>query len=314
MNFKEIIVDPVDIDSRDKTYRITTETRCEDLVASIESLGLIHLPFIRKKGLRFIIVGGFRRIAALKKLGIAPVKARLLAGHVACARVAIADNSLQRQLNLVEMSRALHLLADISHDAEHLAEQAAALALIENPRLMEKIKPLCRLPGFIQKGIVSGSISLTMALELGALSSAAAKALVGLFAGLKLGLNRQREMLTLLREISLRDEIPLQAVIGEDRLQGLFRAEELDLPQKTREILELLRQRRFPSITAAGDRFERLKKDLKLGSGIKLIAPKNFEGTEYNLNMSFNSLSELKDRRDGVQQLLKNPTFRKIIN
>jgi len=313
MNFKEKIVDPAVIDSRDKTYHITTETRCEDLMASIESLGLIHLPFIRKKDSKFIIVGGFRRIAALKKLGMSPIKARLVEGHAACARVAVADNTLQRELNLVEMSRALNLLAGVSHDAGHLAEQAAHMALVEHPRLIEKIKPLCRLPGFIQGGIISGTLSLSMALELGALPPVAGKALVGLFAGLKLGLNRQREILTLLKEISLRDEVPIQALVGEERLQELLCTEELNHAQKAQGLVKLLSQRRFPAITEAEHRFEDIKRDLKLGRGMKLIAPKNFEGTEYGLNISFNTLTELKARRDEVARLLKNSALKKLI-
>jgi len=97
------------------------------------------------------------------------------------------------------------------------------------------------------------------------------------------------------------------------RLQGLLRADELNHVQKAQEILKLIRQRRFPAIAEAESRFEKLKKELKPGSGIKLTAPKNFEQTAYSLNLSFNTLTELKERRDGIERLLKNKTLREFI-
>ncbi len=314
MHIKEPIVALSAIDSHDETYRVTTETRSDDLVASIEAVGLINTPFLKKKNSKFIIVGGFRRIAAAKKLGLSRIKAKTIASAPECVHTAIADNSLQRELNLVEQSRAFNLLATLSEDARDLPKLASALNLPCNPALIIKIKAVCLLPAFIQNSILSDGISLSMALELGSLPSGEGQALLKLFGSLKLGLNKQRELLTLLKEISLREKIPVLQLLEEEHMGEIFKSEDLNRVQKAQKIRTYLKQRRFPSITKAEHEFEILRNTLALGGAIKLSPPKDFEGNTFTLSIFFRSLKELKDRQQAINHLLDNAALKKYIS
>ena len=66
MHFKEKNIELASIDSEDKTFCITTRTDINPLAASIQEIELITLPILKEKGTKFIIVSGFRRIAACK--------------------------------------------------------------------------------------------------------------------------------------------------------------------------------------------------------------------------------------------------------
>jgi hypothetical protein len=129
-----------------------------------------------------------------------------------------------------------------------------------------------------------------------------------------LSLNKQKEILTLVKEISLREDIPIPKVIKTDRVQKILTNEDIDRNQKIRKIRIYLKQRRFPVITAAENKFENQLKKLKLGSGTKLIPPDNFEGTTYILKLFFKNLNELKDRQSSIDALIKNPSLRKILD
>ncbi|MGA6925838.1 MAG: ParB N-terminal domain-containing protein, partial [Desulfosarcina sp.] len=112
----EIEITPVSvdrIDTADHTFKITTNTDTNDLTSSIGSVGLLQPPILMPTAKGYRTVTGFRRIAACEGLNLTPIAARLLppdTSPMVCAQMAVADNALQRPLNLIEQSRAYALL------------------------------------------------------------------------------------------------------------------------------------------------------------------------------------------------------------
>jgi ParB family chromosome partitioning protein len=134
------------IDTADDTFRITTRTRLDDLLASIPHEGLLNSPLVIGKASDFTIASGFRRIAACQKLGREDIPVRVLhpdIGPLKCLRIAIADNTCQRPLNLIETSRALQKLSGYLGTGKRLAESASILGLPSNLSIINKIKDLC---------------------------------------------------------------------------------------------------------------------------------------------------------------------------
>ncbi|OQY57309.1 MAG: hypothetical protein B6245_17170 [Desulfobacteraceae bacterium 4572_88] len=134
------------------------------------------------------------------------------------------------------------------------------------------------------------------------------------FETLRLSLSKQREVITLVREIAIREDISILDVLHGDHLQEILGDDDLDRNQKARSVRLYLRQRRFPAITHAERAFERHVRDLKLGNQMKLIPPANFEGNVYTLSMCFSNLAELKSLRTSFDQLIRNPSLEKILS
>lgn len=304
------------INPRDDTFRITTRTNVDDLLASIPHEGLLNPPLMIQQPSDFRIVSGFRRIAAFNELGLQEITIRIVKPDLSslqCLRLAIADNSFQRPLNLIEASRSLQKLSAFFNTGQRLSESAATLGLPSNPSVIKKIKDLCQLPESIQSAIIADTISLSMAGELEKLTTNFAIALARLFSEFKLSLNKQREILTLIKEISRRDSISEQAVLEDRQLQDVILDQDLDRGQKVRELRAYLRQRRFPQIVNAEANFENQRKQLNLGHDIKLIPPKEFEGTTYTVNISFSSITQLKALDSNLSRILKHPGLKNII-
>ncbi|MEA1946645.1 MAG: ParB/RepB/Spo0J family partition protein [Thermodesulfobacteriota bacterium] len=317
MRFKQKIVKLSLIDSNDDSFRITTQTNIDHLMASIDNVGVLNLPLLIEKKSGYKIVCGFRRIEACRRLGWTDVEARIIDSDtkkLECIKYAITDNSLHRPLNLIEQSRSINMLYDFFKDVSALGKLLSVMGLPDNPSIIKKMKELYHLPKFVQSGILSNTISLAMALELGRLQLEAGECLAKLFQTLTLSLNKQREILSLVKEISLREDISILKVIENDNLQKILTNKNLDRNQKNREIRIYLKQRRFPVITAAEKEFEKHVKKLKLGSGTKLIPPDNFEDTTYTLKLFFKNLIELKDRKASFDALIKNPSLNKILD
>jgi len=303
------------INSQDDTFHITTRTNVDDLLVSIRRDGLLNPPLLIRKTSSFSVISGFRRIGACQKLGCNEIIARILkADHssLACLRLAIADNALQRPLNLIETSRSLQKLSSYLNNSKRLAESALTLGLPTNPSIIHKIKDLCLLPWPIQSSILAGTISLSMAIELESLEQDNAIAFARMFDRLKISLNKQREIVTLVKEIARRDNIATQMVMEDKKLKEIINNEDLDRGQKGQKIRSILRQRRFPRLVKAQNNFEIQRKKLKLGNDIKLIPPKEFEGTTYALNLTFNSPGHLKTIQTRLNKIIRQRGFEKI--
>jgi ParB/RepB/Spo0J family partition protein len=316
MHFKHKKVELSTIDPEDDTYRITTQTSIDDLVASIEDLGIINPPLVIKKKNEYGTVCGFRRIEAGRCLGWRDIEVKILDADtkkLECAKLAIADNLQQRPLNLIETSRSIHLLSACLNDNRNLVELSSSLGLAQNPSMIKKIEKLYHLSRPIQNGILSNTISLSIALELGQLHREAGIALVDLFEKINASLNKQREIITLVKEVALRENISILQVLQNKDLRKILNHTEIDRTRKTSKIRMYLSARRFPAIANAEKVFQTRLKDLKLGSGLKLIPPPNFESTTYTLMLHFKNLAELEARRSVLDSIIQNPILNKIL-
>ena len=321
MNFREDFVcrfsiDMASIDLEDNTFRITTDTRIEDLVLSIKSVGLLNPPILIKKTSGFQIISGFRRISAYISLGMAEIPARIVGSDTKtldCVKFAITENSLQRTLNLIEQSRSFYMLSGLYKDNDHLAGAASALGLPDNPSIINKIKKICKFPRDIQNGVLSNTISLAMALELEMLEKDEGSAFAIIFDNLKLSLNKQREIITHVKEIAIRENISIINLLNKSHLLEIADDKDLDRNQKIKKIRLYLKQRRFPEITRAAKELEIKIKNLKLGSNMKLIPPKNFEASTYSLNLQFASIKQLQENKTALENIIQNPILKDIL-
>ena len=304
------------INSKNETYRITTQKHLTDLLDTIQIFGLLRPPVLIEHSSKYRIVCGFRRIAACRQLGWKSIVADIHeanANRFKIAQLAIADNALQRPLNLVETSRALNLLADASSDEQQLKRAAQVLGLPTNPSAVTKVRQISRLPSFIQNGILSDTFNLSMALDLGRLDAADAAALVELFSQLKVGLNKQRELHLLVTEIARREDVSIQQLIAENALQEILQDTDTDRAVQRQNIRSYLRQRRYPALTQAEAVYQEQVRQLKLGKHIQLIPPSDFEGTTYAMTLQFKNRQDLRNLKEHIEKIIEHPALGKIL-
>jgi ParB family transcriptional regulator, chromosome partitioning protein len=304
------------INLEDKTFQITTEASIETLTRSIVRLGVIHPPVLLAGVSGYRIISCFRRIFSCKALGLSTISAKLLepgTDQRVSVQLAIADNSLQRPLNLIETSRALVLLSGIFSDPKELCIAAGVLGLPDNLSVVHKLQQLSNLAPAIQNGVLSGILSLAMALELGQMENPSGIELATLFGNLKLGLNKQRDILVLIQEIAHREHFSVEDVLSTPALQQILSHEKWDRSQKTVHLRQYLRCRRYPSITAAENDFKARVQSLNLESGIVLIPPRDFEGTTFSVQLNFNKLSELQRHISSLTEVSSSPILNEML-
>jgi len=317
MCFREQIVDLSRIDIDDDSFRITTEKKNDGLIVSIKNLGLLNLPLLLEKETGYTIISGFRRIDACRRLNWLELRAKVLdsdTDRFNCVKYAIMDNAFQRPLNIIEKSKCFMMLSGFYKDIDSLAEALPVLGLSEHPSMIKKIQTVYDISESLQNSILSNTITLAMALELAELAMDDAEGLITLFNALKLSLNKQREILTQVKEIAIREDIPVTQVLDVPQLKNILENKDLDKNLKARKIRIYLKQRRFPAITASEQSFQEHLKKLNLVKGLELIPPANFEGSTYTLKLTFNSLKELKNLKATLDVFIENPHLKKIVS
>lgn len=312
--FESVAVERIDLS--DDTFRITTGRDDSDLIRSIETVGLVTPPILMPSRGRFAVVSGFRRIAACRRLDVPAPLCRRLAEDTplsAAALIAVADNTSHRRLNPVELSRAHRLLARALGTDEAVSSAAAGIGLPAGTELIEKLRGLDRAPEAIRSGVVQEHIALPVALDLAKMPTEEACALAEVLSSVPLSLNRQREVVTLLREIARREDLDVLDLTADSTLAGIVGDEDADLPRKAKALVSFLKRRRYPALCRAQREFERRRRQLPLSGGMALAPPANFEGNRYELKLSFRSVEELEAHLARAGEIAGTEALRAIV-
>lgn len=307
-DFKSLRLSEIDLENI--YFRITARSGVESLMRSIETIGLIHAPIVMGTESGFMIVSGFKRIEACRRLGVKTICAMVLhleLPMLECAKIAITENMFQRDFNPVETANALNLLYRIIKDMDHLSRIAESLGLPSDLRTIERIRSITQLPQNLQTGIISQHIAVPVAFELWNLDADSANHLSQIFLLLNLSINRQREFLTMVKDISAREGISIKALMEENGVQEIFSQNLSDHSEIARQMRVYLKKRRFPTICKKEEAFSSYVKSLKLPPNAKLSAPDYFEGMTYLLEFSFKNIEQLTSCRRAFEKLLGHP-------
>jgi len=298
------------IDTTDSFYRITTPHDKPSIDDSIHRIGLICPVVVKKANSQLIVISGFRRVEACRKLGWHEILCRILpedTPSVQCAELAITDNIAQRPLNIVEQARCLRLLSDANISSNMSMEMTNSLGIPLNKNYASKLKTVLAATDLIQHGIISGKLGLPIALLLSEFSNDDADAVASLFNRILMGLNKQREVLLYLKEIAARDDISVKHLIEEDGIQSTLNNDNLDGNQKSRQIRSYLKKRRYPRLVRVEEQFHERVRDLGFGGAIQITPPANFEGSSCIMTIRFNSLHDLMRAHRKISDAFDNP-------
>ena len=300
------------INTGDRTFKITTQTEKTELVQSIRAIGLLQPPVLIKTGRDLSIICGFRRIDACETLNITRIPARVLPSHfpkMTCAQIAVADNASQRSLNIVEQSRAYALISKLADHSTAWKKIVESTGLACSQTAMDRVIPVAGMPVSMQDAILEGSIALPIALHINRLAHDDAMALCSLFRQVTPGLNIQRELLELISEISSRDDIPITRLLAQSDISDIIANADFSAPQKVQHLRMLLKTKRFPELSKAEAAYNRKVKTLKLDPRVQIHPPHFFEGTAYRLSLTIDSRSQLKSLQSELDKLVRHPNL-----
>lgn len=306
-----------EIDTKDNTYRISLTGNIETLARSIAEIGLIQPPIVQETAGGYRIVSGFARVGACRQCGMNTIEAKILGADrppLECQQLAIADNAMNRPLNVWEAAAAAVKLSAYYPSSEAVCRAAGFLGLALSPELLEKHRRLLSLPESVQTAVARGTIALQTALWLERIDADSAVAVVNLFETLRPTFNQQKQMLDMLQDLARSGDIRIHTLLEKPSIADIVSDPDRDRKQKIQTLQAALHHRRYPELSRAENRFYRLKKQLHLPAGVDLIAPRQFESPVYQIHIRFDSASDLNQKLSAMFNLIQTPEFNTVLD
>ena len=116
-------------------------------------------------------------------------------------------------------------------------------------------------------------------------------------------LNQQIQLIEYTRDISIREGINISDVMEDKDLVKVMQDREGRGSHKAKEVLKILRQRRFPRLTRSQEIFEERVKRLKLPDGVRVRFDPYFEDPNYQLEISFREGRSLREKLINLSQV-----------
>jgi hypothetical protein len=282
-----------EIDSGNEVFRISEELDSDSVLNSIREIGQQNPVLLSARGERNIIVCGFRRVQAIKKLGLPRVVVRVLpqgCASVEAFRIALWDNVAHRQLNPLEKARVLFSLRNhfgveedsIIREYMPILDLSPAQQVLRSFLLLHALRPALR-TCFSEGRLTSSSLD-----SLAGKSATVQDRIGVLLSKIRLSASLQKKLLGLMEDLAAGAGVQFDALLDSSEIREAAEDSCLSPFQRGEKIYEILYRRRNPRLSQASDQFiDRLKR-LKLPAPIRIRAHPYFEAP--GLRVEFDAL------------------------
>lgn len=305
----KIAVAAIDVD--DDLYRVPSFCDLQPLTASLREIGLTNpLVLQRRDDDRFRIVCGFRRVEALLQLAVAEADAWILdepTPSVDILLFSLLDNLALHAFNVVQVSFIIQKLSGF-HVAKDDVIQCylPKLGFGRNPKIYELYSTLHELPAEWQQALVDDHVPLDLAKSVVEMSPQDRSAFWRLIVELRLGKNRQRELLILLQDVARIQGVSPAQLLETKQIGEIPRMEKWTSSQKAERLKEWLWEKRYPHYVAIRKQFDDLVKGAACPPGFTLQHSPFFEGEELQIVFGFKSSEDYRAKIDFMERLLQS--------
>jgi ParB family chromosome partitioning protein len=312
---------PLDqVDLTDDTFSTNFMPDLRALRSSITELGLLEPVLLRENPGGYQIVSGFRRLSVLQELGVEEAASRIIDARglddVKSFSIALHENLTTRGLNTVETAIALHKLVHQFKIESNLVirDYLPLFGLETNVKILGTYLSLASMEEEVKKYVLQEEVSRSNIRKLASLTHGDRLDLIPFLSSLKLGESRLREILTLLEEISRRDQIPMGKVVRDPQIREIIDHPELTLSQKTERVKRILMALRYPRMNQLDESFENKRRQLHLPAGIALYHHPYFESKGIKIELQFMTLEEYRSLLSTLSLLPEKVEFRELLD
>lgn len=316
MKYTTIDVDKIEL--KDDRFRISYFLPHQGLIESIKTAGLINPPVLSYREKIPVIISGWRRVFACRKLSFKsiPVFISEETDDLEAFKLTVYENLSIRKYSIVEKAEIVKKIKGFGAGEEEIVRKY--LPLLDIPPLLKYLHPYLKIAEFeleLKKLIHSRNTDFNV-LKLMIEFSPPERMLLMPYI-LPLGKNKQRALVTTIYELSRKEEMSVADILSLPDVGKISEDEKLSSLQKAERLCSLLEAKRNPVLNSWNNAFDKVLKGLNISSGIVVTPSAFYEKEDISLNFSFknrkefiNKLSELQKIADknGFSGLFKNPS------
>ncbi|MFQ6070225.1 MAG: ParB/RepB/Spo0J family partition protein [Candidatus Aminicenantales bacterium] len=276
------------IDLADERFRISFFFPLEKFITSIKLVGLLNPPLVCEREGRFILVTGWKRILACRKLSLSPVKVMVndLKDDLENFLLALHDNLASREFSPLEKAEVVKKLKRFGVEKEKIIrDYFPHLGIPATELYYDVYLALAEFESSLKKSIHEKGLPFSSLRAVCSFSPAARKKILPLL--FPLSLNKQKELLEWLLDISSRDGVGVEEILEEEEIRNVFSSERLSWLEKAEKVRDAIRKRRFPRLSSMEESFRNLLRRIRWPENVSLQPSPFFEDENYHLSFRF---------------------------
>jgi len=292
--FKSISIESIDID--DQLTNFSFDIPPISLKQSIEEVGVIHPVTLVPLGNGFRIVCGHKRIKIVSQLKIKEIPARILSpapDEEAMLILNLSENQFLHHYSDIEKGLILFKLSEARIPEIRIIEKyMPMLGLEKSKKLLDDYLSTNQLTTGLKTLLHELNVPVRIFSVLFNWNTESAMAAERFFSVLRPGVNKWRDLLEWIDEISTRDEITPLDLFELPELQSTLNQNDLAPNVRYDRIRQILHSRRYPILSDLRVRLARSLDALKLDDKTKVHVQDSFESDEIRIEMKFRTRDE----------------------
>jgi len=292
--FKSVPIKSIDVD--DQLTNFSWGVPADSLQQSIEEVGVIHPVTLVPLGNGFRIVCGHKRIKIVSQLKIKEIPARILdlaPSDETMLMLNLSENQLHHHYSDIEKGLILFKLSEARVPEIRIIEKyMPMLGLEKSKKLLDEYLSTTQLTTGLKTLLHELNVPVRIFSVLFNWNTESAIAAERFFSVLRPGVNKWRDLLEWIDEISTRDEITPLDLFELPELQSVLNQNDLAPNVRYDRIRQILHSRRYPILSDLRVRLARSLDALKLDDKTKVHVQDSFESDEIRIEMKFRTRDE----------------------
>ncbi len=311
MVFQDIPLE--EIDFANESYRISEELYCRHLADSLRAVGQLNPICVLDTSPQKLVVCGFRRLAALKRLGVGRVLVRMLSvvsgAQVEVFNIALWDNLSHRCLNPLEKARVLYKLKNLFGVAEEKLVRfyLPLLDLGSSSKVLNSYLLLNDLHPGLRSCLIEGRLTQASLERLAQRPQKIQSDMAALMNRIRLSASLQKKVLDLLEDLSAISGASLTEPLQMPEIRAAVEDPCLSPFQKGEKVHEVLYRLRYPRLARALERFAARKKLLDLPGSIRITPDPFFESPGLRVEFNADSAKCFREHTAALQEASRSP-------
>jgi len=316
MVLKEVAI--ADIDAQCEEFRISDDIDSERLTDSLRAVGQLNPVILLERGANPVIVCGFRRIAALMRLGVRAAVARILTVEdcriTHPLKLALCDNLAHRKLSPLEQARAAVKLRDICgvEREQLIGEYLPLLGLPPRENALAACFALHAARPELKRLFAEDALTLASMERLSNLSEYEQKRFADMMSNVRLSASMQKKTLDLFDDLAGMNRANFTVPLDIPEIREFLRDAKLSSFQRGEKLRETLYRLRYPRVARAEADFSSQRKRLGLPGAIRVTPPPFFETAELHVEFEAASPEKFREFAAALQKVADSPELEKL--
>lgn len=309
-----VLISDLDREDRLTDFSINPAGCPEKLLDSVKEVGIRHPISICSANKPYKIISGHKRVQAAIKSGLKSIPAFLVPSMDDALVKNLKENFALRNYSDVEKGRILNKLIAEGIQEETIIELYMPLLELErSKKIFRELASVEKIRPGLQKLLHRSNVPVKVFQVFFSWDPENQEAAEKFFSVTRPGVNKWRDLLELIEEISRRDGVPPKNIFSSPETHETLNDNGLTPPQKYDRIQESLREKRYPVFSDLKKQVARALDEMKLDDKTRFKYQEAFESDEMKLELKFRDERELSRQVEKIFHALQSGSVEKLI-